>query len=203
MPAIMLHPAASAADLVLDCDPLKHNPGHLFLCQPHAIQIIQLVEATPPPRRISSVILSSSAGSSYPSTSDDDDPSSCSSYCSSIVTPDESSHTRQPVPWTDDTYSTRMKRVHAWRDAFLKATCTVPEPQTPSLKRKSNPHQTDDDAVSHTSKRSRDGHSISRLTGHPCPACDTLFPSLSSLQKHGRAKNIHEACRVAVEYDLE
>ncbi|KAF8415598.1 hypothetical protein L210DRAFT_3524264 [Boletus edulis BED1] len=59
--------------------------------------------------------------------------------------------------------------------------------------------------VSRTSKRSRsrDGHSISRLNGHPCPACDTLFPSLSTLRKHGSNSNISEACRVAVKYNFE
>ncbi|KAF8554310.1 hypothetical protein OG21DRAFT_1412796 [Imleria badia] len=210
---------------MLECDPLKPNTGHLYLCQPHTVQIIQLVEATPPPRCISSVIRSSypvsssSSSSSYPSTSTSDE--DCSSYCSSIVTPDDSSHDREPIPWTDDTYSTRMKRVHAWRDAFVKATCTLsgasiapaspppseapPDARSTSLKRKSNPHQTDDDTVSHTSKRSRsrDGHSISRLNGHPCPACDTLFPSLSSLRKHGHSPNIPEACRVAVDYNFE
>ncbi|KAF8141875.1 hypothetical protein EV363DRAFT_1248891, partial [Boletus edulis] len=216
----MFHPSSdSASSLVhmLDCDPLKQNPGHLYLCQPHTIQIIQLVEATPPPRCISSAICSSSTGSSstssYPSTSDSDE--DCTSYCSSIVTPDDSSHTHEPIPWTDDTYSTRMKRVHAWRDAFVKATCTLscastspsslPDRRSPSLKRKTNPHQTDDDTVSRTSKRSRsrDGHSISRLNGHPCPACDTLFPSLSTLRKHGSNSNISEACRVAVKYNFE
>ncbi|KAG8220777.1 hypothetical protein J3R82DRAFT_2209 [Butyriboletus roseoflavus] len=113
---------------MLDCDPRKPNTGHLYLRQPHTIQIIQLVEATPPPRPISSVIQStsvasssSSSASSYPYTSDSDE--DCSSYCSSMVTPDKSSHDRDPVPWTDDTYNTRMKRVHAWRDGFVKATC--------------------------------------------------------------------------------
>lgn len=241
----MFHPSSPSLVHMLDCDPLKPNTGHLYLCQPHTIQIIQLVEATPPPRCISSVIRSSSlasdsdssdSNSSYPSTSDSDE--DCTSYCSSIITPDDSSHDREPIPWTDDTYSTRMKRVHAWRDAFVKATCTLsgasiapaspppsdalPDARSTSLKRKSNPHQTDDDTVrpfslarsrrplirpqvSHTSKRSRsrDGHSISRLTGHPCPACDTLFPSRSSLRKHGHSPDIPEACRIAVEYNFE
>ncbi|KAH0836494.1 hypothetical protein J3R83DRAFT_8130 [Lanmaoa asiatica] len=151
MPAIMFHPSSSASSSsighMLDCDPLKPNTGHLYVCQPHTIQIIQLVEAPPPPRRISSVIQSTSAGSSsassYPSTSDSEE-EDCSSYCSSIVTPDESSHDRDPIPWTDDTYSTRMKRVHAWRDGFVKATYPLAEARTSPLKRKSNPHQDDD-----------------------------------------------------------
>ena len=122
----MLHPSSSSSSIghMLDCDPLKPNPGHLYLRQPHAIQIIQLVEGPPPPRRISSVIHSTSSASSYPSTSDSEE--DCSSYCSSMVTPAESSHQRDPIPWTDDTYTTRMKRVHAWRDAFVKATCPAP-----------------------------------------------------------------------------
>lgn len=155
--------SASSSSLVrmLDCDPVKQNLNHRYLCQPRTIQIIQLVEATPPPRRISSVISSSacsSSTSSYPSTSDSEEDRS--SYCSSIVTPDDSSHNRAPIMWTDDTYNTRMKRVHAWRDAFVKATCTLsgasptspspyalPDARSLSLKRKTNPHQADDDTV--------------------------------------------------------
>lgn len=162
MPAIMF--PSSSSDLVhaIDCD-LKQSPGHLFVRQPHTIQIIQLVEGPPPPPRpIESVIQTSSAGSSSASscpTSSDED---CSSYCSSVITPDHSA----PVQWTDDTYSTRMKRVHAWRDGFVKATSTCPvsgacaspaalcplsdappEPRAPSLKRKTHPPQTEDDSV--------------------------------------------------------
>ncbi|KIJ65227.1 hypothetical protein HYDPIDRAFT_89043 [Hydnomerulius pinastri MD-312] len=188
---------------MLGYDQSKVNPGHLYVRQPHAIQIIQLVEGPPPPRRISSVIESSSAGSSsassYPSTSDSEE--ECSSYCSSVVTPNESSQDREPVAWTDDTYNTRMKRVYDWRDGFTKATNARSSP----LKRKMNQHQADDDIVSHSSKRSRsrDGHSISRITGHPCPACDTPFPTPQSLRKHGRTPNVSEACRIAVEYNFE
>lgn len=157
----MFHPSSDLVHM-LNCDPLKQNTGHLYFCQPHTIQIIQLVEATPPPRCISSSSSpASSSVSSYPSTSDSEE--DCSSYCSSIITPDDSSHSREPIPWTDDSYSTRMKRVHAWRDASVKATCTFagasvgplsPSPsdapsdtRPPSLKRKSNPHHADDDTV--------------------------------------------------------
>lgn len=147
MSAIMLHPSSASSSSfghMLDRDPLKPTSAHLYVCQPHTIQIIQLVEAPPPPRRISSVIQSTSAGSSSasasscPSTSDSEE--DCSSYCSSVVTPDNSSHDREPVPWTDDTYNTRMKRVHAWRDGFVKATSLL-APTSP-MKRK-----TDDDTV--------------------------------------------------------
>jgi hypothetical protein len=106
-------------------DPYKDkvNPGHLYVRQPHdAIQIIQLVEASPPPRRISSDIESSfSSGSSYPSTSDSEDDEDCSSYCSSFVTPPHPSQHREPVVWTDDTYDVRMKRIQKWRDNSMSA----------------------------------------------------------------------------------
>ncbi|KIK92987.1 hypothetical protein PAXRUDRAFT_146071 [Paxillus rubicundulus Ve08.2h10] len=200
----MLHPSTSIGTSLhmLAYDQSKVNPGHLYVRQPHTIQIIQLVEGPPPPRRISSVIESSSASSSSasscPSTSDSE--AECSSYCSSIVTPDESSHDREPAPWTDDTYDTRMKRVYDWRDGFTQATNS----RTSPLKRKVTQHQADDD-VSHCSKRSRsrDGHSIPRLIGYPCPACDTPFPTPQSLRKHGCTDDVSEACRVAVEYNFE
>jgi hypothetical protein len=115
-PAIVHH--------ILDCDPYKQStqPGHLYVRQ--SLQIIQLVEAPPPPPRISSIIPSSPSTSSCPSSSDDDE-EDCSSYCSSLVTPGDSSHAHEPIQWTDDTYNTRMKRVHAWRDGFVKATCSL------------------------------------------------------------------------------
>lgn len=187
-------------------DQPKVNPNHLYVYEPHAIQIIQLVEGPPPPRRISSVIESSSSGcssaSSCPSSSDSEE---CSSYCSSIVTPNESSRDQEPVPWTDDTFNIRMKRVCDWRDGFTKATSALTDSRNPSLKRKMNQHQIDDDTLSHCSKRSRsrDGGSLSRLTGHPCPACDTPFSSLQGLRKHGSMPNVSEACRIAVEYNFE
>ncbi|KAG2064788.1 hypothetical protein BDR04DRAFT_1109581 [Suillus decipiens] len=181
----------------------KVNPGHLYVRD--AIQIIQLVEASPPPRRISSDIDSSSygfsSGSSYPSTSDSEDEEDCSSYCSSFVTP---SQDREPVVRTDDTYDIRMKRIQNWRDNSIKAMSVSPEPRSSSLKRKLNQNQTDDD-VSHTPKRSRsrDPHSVSRLFGHSCTACDTPFSSRQSLRQHGRTPHISEACRIAVEYNFE
>ncbi|KAG2122673.1 hypothetical protein BD769DRAFT_1473820 [Suillus cothurnatus] len=187
-------------------DPYKDkvNPGHLYVRQPHdAIQIIQLVEASPPPRRISSDIESSfSSGSSYPSTSDSEDDEDCSSYCSSFVTPPHPSQHREPVVWTDDTYDVRMKRIQKWRDNSMSA---LAEPRSSSLKRKLNQNQIDDDLVSHTSKRSRsrDPHNASRLLGHSCTACDTPFSSRQSLRQHGRTPYISEACRIAVEYNFE
>ncbi|KAG2358972.1 hypothetical protein BDR07DRAFT_1416143 [Suillus spraguei] len=134
----------------------KVNPGHLYVRD--AIQIIQLVEASPPPRRISSDI-------------------------------------EEPVVRTDDTYDVRMKRIQNWRDNSIKAMTLSSQPRSLSLKRKLNQNQTDDD-VSHTPKRSRsrDPHSVSRLFGHSCTACDTPFSSRQSLRQHGRTPHISEAC---------
>ncbi|KAG1738936.1 uncharacterized protein EDB91DRAFT_1223792 [Suillus paluster] len=208
---IMLHPSTSQSSIgVSPFDPYneKVNPGHLYVRQPHAIQIIQLVEASPPPPRISSLIDSSSSGfssgSSYPSTSDSED-EDCSSYCSSFATPPDSSQDREPVVWTDDTYDVRMKRIQNWRDHLTKAISASPEPRSSSLKRKLNQNQTDDDIVSHSPKRSRsrDPQSPSRLLGHPCTACDTPFSSRQSLRQHGLTPHISEACRIAVEYNFE
>lgn len=207
----MLHPSTYPSSIgasplhMLEFDQSKVSPSHLYVCQPHSIQIIQLVEGPPPPRRISSVIESSSSGSSSASSCpSSSDPEVCSSYCSSIVTPDESSRDQEPVPWTDDTFNVRMKRVYDWRDGFTTSALT--DSRNSSLKRKMNQHQIDDDdTASHYSKRScsRDGRSPSRLTGHPCPACDTPFWTVQSLRKHGRMPNVSEACRIAVEYDFE
>lgn len=176
-------------------DPYKEkvNPGHLYVRD--AVQIIQLVEASPPPRPASSSY-GFSSGSSYPSTSDSEDEEDCSSYCSSFVTP--SSQDREPVAWTDDTYDIRMKRIHNWRDHSIKAMSASAEP---SLKRKLNQNQTDDD-LSHTPKRSR-SRDAQRLLGYSCTACDTPFSSRQSLRQHGRAPLISEACRIAVEYNFE
>lgn len=209
---IMLHSQTSigVSPHMFDSYKEKVNPGHLYVRQPHdAIQIIQLVEASPPPRRISSAIESSSygfsSGSSYPSTSDSEDEEDCSSYCSSFVTPPHPSQDREPVVWTDDTYDVRMKRIQNWRDNSMKAMSASAEPRSSSLKRKLNQNQLDDDLVSHTPKRSRsrDPHSASRLLGHSCTACDTPFSSRQSLRQHGRTPHISEACRIAVEYNFE
>lgn len=170
----LIHPSNSHSSIgvvsqhMFDPYDEKVNPSHLYVCQPHAIQIIQLVEGPPPPPRISSPIESSSAGSSsgssYPSTSDSED-DNCSSYCSSYVTPSDPSQDREPVVWTDDTYHVRMKRISVWRNNSLKAMSpsagtsliwlqsTLPhsnisiEPRSSSLKRKLDRNQTDDDSV--------------------------------------------------------
>lgn len=195
---IMLH-TQSSIGVMFDPYKEKVNPGHLYVRD--AIQIIQLVEASPPPRPdIESSSYGFSSGSSYPSTSDSEDEEDCSSYCSSFVTP---SQDREHVVWTDDTYDIRMKRVQNWRDNSIKAMCASPEPCSLSLKRKLNQNQTDDDLHTPKRSRSRDPNSASRLLGHSCTACDIPFSSRQSLRQHGRTPHISEACRIAVEYNFE
>ncbi|EGN95082.1 hypothetical protein SERLA73DRAFT_125413 [Serpula lacrymans var. lacrymans S7.3] len=169
--------------------PSKLSPAHLYVRQPHAIQIIQLVEGPPPPpRRISSV--------------------DCSSYCSSYMTPEHSSEDREIAPTSDDTFAIRMKRVCDWRENLTKAMGASPGPSPSSspLKRKTYPCETDNDNLSQSSKRSRsrDEQSPSpTLSVHSCAACDASFPSRQSLRQHGRTSQASDACRIAVEYDFE
>ncbi|KAI6009220.1 hypothetical protein EDC04DRAFT_2581681 [Pisolithus marmoratus] len=157
----------------------KVPSGHLYVREPHAIQIIQLVEAPPPPRNI---------------TSEEE----CSSYCSSVVPPDESCKDCELVPWTDAGYNTRLKRLHLWRDTVTRdesSSCSSP------VKRKLNPHHDDDDNSSHyPSKRS---YTASRSSGYMCSACDMPFPSQPSLHQHARTPLASEACRAAVNYHFE
>ncbi|KAI6111621.1 hypothetical protein EV401DRAFT_1868293 [Pisolithus croceorrhizus] len=182
----------------------KVPSGHLYVREPHAIQIIQLVEASPPPpRNISS--------------SDEEE---CSSYCSSVVTPDESCKDREPAPWADDTYSIRMKRVHLWRDAVTKGTLSpricprfltsfgFSDPSSPCssspLKRKLNSHHDDDDNSSrYPSKPPKRSFTTSSPSGYMCSACDMPFPSQPSLYQHARMPLASEACRAAVDYHFE
>ncbi|KAA1469003.1 hypothetical protein DENSPDRAFT_878576 [Dentipellis sp. KUC8613] len=142
----------------LTCSP-KHAPNpHLFVRQPHALQIIQLVECTSPPPQTkypASLIPSSSYPSddsdndSYESAStppEDDEP--CSSYCSSAA--DEPCSAPLPPlpplqyprdPTIDDTYAVRMRRIRAWRDALLAKESTLSDssaPIPPSRKRKAS-----------------------------------------------------------------
>lgn len=126
----MLYPSSSPSYLgpsplhdmlAFDGSKLSPAPGHLYVRQQHAI--IQLVEGPPPsPRDITSVVQSSaSAHSSYPSTSDSEE--ECTSYCSSVMTPDESTNDYAPVPYDNSFYS-RMKRVYEWRNGFMPAADT-------------------------------------------------------------------------------
>ncbi|KIM51737.1 hypothetical protein SCLCIDRAFT_142630 [Scleroderma citrinum Foug A] len=185
--------------LAFDGSKLSPAPGHLYVRQQHAI--IQLVEGPPPsPRDITSVVQSSaSAHSSYPSTSDSEE--DCTSYCSSVMTPDESTNDYAPVPYDNSFYS-RMKRVYEWRNGFMPAADTYVLPSSPH-KRKLDSYQAEyDDGFSHVSKRSST-RDPSRLNGYLCSACDAPFPTRQSLAHHGRVPQASEACRIAVEYNLE
>lgn len=112
----------------------KPNTNALYIRQPCALQVIQLVECSPPPRqpytpsRISSYVdssdASSSSSSSAPmSSSPDEDESeseSPESYCSSDAasSPLAPSPPASRDPTVDDTFRIRMKRIHAWRDTL-------------------------------------------------------------------------------------
>ena len=110
----------------------------LYLCQqPAVVEIIQLIEVdAPPPRQLASDFASSSAssssasqsassssshsgsGSDYCETSESEESESvCTSYCSS----DEEEMKERKIMFYDDTYSTRLSRVLAWRENFAKA----------------------------------------------------------------------------------
>lgn len=203
----MLHPSSSPSSL--GPSPLKDMlaldskvpSGHLYVREPHAIQIIQLVEGPPPsPRNISSVIQSASAESSYPSTSESDE-EECSSYCSSVVTPYESCKDHEPAPWTDDTYDIRMKRVHLWRDAVTK---DLPSPCSSPLKPKLYSYHDDDDNSSrYPSKQPKRSLTTPSPSGYVCSACDVPFSSQPSLYQHARMPLASEACRAAVDYHFE
>ncbi|EIW78911.1 hypothetical protein CONPUDRAFT_83310 [Coniophora puteana RWD-64-598 SS2] len=187
------------------------SPNHLYVRQPHAIQIIQLVEGPPPPRRVSSVAYSSSycsSASSCPTSSsdeeDEDDCTDSSSYCSSYVS-DEAS-LGQKVLWTDETHDIRMKRVTSWRDVAAKALAAESSSSSsrPSLKRKAQSLGVQEDSPCSKRSRSPDGRAapVRTFPSHACPACDTPFYSPQALREHGRTQD-NEACRVAVDYDFE
>jgi len=207
------------ASIALDIDHPKVNPAHLYL---RTVQIIQLVEGPPPPRRITSTIDNTSSSSSdcesSSSSSDSDSASLCSSYCSSDLPPEHlSSETSQALHSADangsddETFSVRMKRILAWRENFASTmgttTCSGNDLSL-ALKRKSDEHG-NDDAHSHSSKRSRSQKSSqaglcgTTLDAHSCPACDAFFPSRQRLRQHGLDAGSNGACSVAVEYAFE
>jgi len=218
----MLDPLSFSSDLLT-----KFPSGHVYLRQPHTVQIIQLTEGPPPsPRHIAS----GSAASSYDyltedsqsSDGDDEDEESvCTSYCSSDLPPeqhksplcnDESIAVRPGL--SSQTYSTPLKRILAWRENFSSQLSDTLSDHSfsSSLKRKifiGNDDDQDDDNVSHSSKRSRSQTSMGEgsvvsLDMHSCPACDASFPTPQSLRQHGRdAEATNEACSVAVEYAFE
>ncbi|KAI0342956.1 hypothetical protein BDW22DRAFT_1428412 [Trametopsis cervina] len=180
-------------------------------------EVIQLIEVPAPPRQqhpstitSSSVASSSSYSASCDSEASESEP--CSSYCSS----DEESLEESPHGCYDDTYSTRLTRVLAWRDGFGKAMGVAFAPgdstsahSPPFLKRRI---ENDDDAMSQSSKRSRSSTGAHpnakalarrRLSSHCCSACDSDFATPQGLQEHAQHSKLGDACRVAVEYGLE
>ncbi|TFK39541.1 hypothetical protein BDQ12DRAFT_603704 [Crucibulum laeve] len=203
----------------------KVASSHLYLRQPHTVQIIQLVEGPPPPpRRMGSVIEDSSASSSSScdysseyseSAVSDEEESVCSSYCSSaspeeeLEFPSKLDSSALSTEAASDTFNVRMKRILVWRenfDADLSATLSDSAfSSSPSLKRKINSDEDDEDNVSHSSKRSRSQSpaSDSSLGALSCPACDASFFTHQSLRQHGRDGKANEACCVAVEYAFE
>lgn len=114
----MLAPSSlHTVDVVDDVD-RKFNATHLYY-QPHAVQIIQLVECSPPARILSPESFASSSGSSSSYCSEEE--SECSSYCSSVEPLAENSSPAfvhdEPSPLSE-TYNIRMKRILAWREDF-------------------------------------------------------------------------------------
>ncbi|KAI6123385.1 hypothetical protein EDD16DRAFT_646751 [Pisolithus croceorrhizus] len=131
-------------------------------------------------------------------TSSEESDDESSSFCSSVVTPDESCEDLEPAPWTGDTYDILIQRVHLWRDAVAK---DVSYSRSLPLKRKPDSYYDDDDSSSRPSpKRSC---TTSRSSGYMCSACDTPFPSQQSLHQHARIPHAHEACQAAVGYHFE
>ncbi|KAI0369760.1 hypothetical protein BV20DRAFT_1113474 [Pilatotrama ljubarskyi] len=216
-----LHPYAHPDSSFMNKDA---PTGHLYLHQQRTVEVIQLIEVPAPPPRshpYTSIASSSFVSSSCDSSDDDseEDESVCSSYCSS----EEDADVNQ-APVYDDTYKTRLNRVLAWREGFVKAVDaeeSLPAPPSSpvsaspasSLKRKADSDvefDSDDDTSSQSSKRSR---SLSpqeripwqqrRFSTHSCPACDTGFSSLQSLRQHGKEAFANDACREAVEYGFE
>ncbi|THU88076.1 hypothetical protein K435DRAFT_842317 [Dendrothele bispora CBS 962.96] len=199
----------------------KLSATHLYCHQQHTVQIIQLVEAPPPPRRVlnNDSYYSSSSSSDYSESEEDvDEDEDCSSYCSSeddaeaMPSPQQQLHSK-PISLdassSTETYSIRMKRILAWRENFsahMSATLSEPSLST-SLKRKINIDD-HDDAMSHSSKRSRSesSHSgASSLGALSCPACDASFDTRQDLRQHGREAlaGANEACFTAVDYAFE
>jgi hypothetical protein len=204
----------------------KFNATRLC-CQTPAVQIIQLVECTPPPRRIispeslyassSSAPTSSSSCSEEEEEEEEEDESECSSYCSSEEPVAGAEYSSPQSAPSADTYNIRMKRILAWREDFSShLSSTLSDPSiTSSLKRKiSISADYNNDAMSHSSKRSRSqlssrgqGTNSSRtsLGALSCPACDASFDTRQDLRQHGHdaRAGAKEACFVAVDYAFE
>ncbi|KIM88237.1 hypothetical protein PILCRDRAFT_85490 [Piloderma croceum F 1598] len=195
----------------------QHKPidlAHLYCRQPYAVEIIQLVEVPAPARRfpiVSSSIASSSSScysseseSEYSSDDDDNAESAGSSYCSSDSSEQMNSEEEEEVSKPDETYDTRVTRVHAWRATFAKDMGIDILPIQHTKRKIADDIDIDEDDGSHSSKRSRPHHvrSTSALTTHTCAACDASFSTRQILRQHGEAQT-NEACRIAVEYDFE
>ncbi len=136
LPRAALPPAMFNDDIYPPSLDKDYRPQPLFVCQPYALQIIQLVECSPPPpqqKYSPSRISSSSSYSSSQSDADAYDSSSESlsdgtSYCSSAQ------DSAPPVPLSfdnrdpslDDTYRTRQRRVSLWRDTVYSRDVATP-----------------------------------------------------------------------------
>jgi hypothetical protein len=223
-PADAARPYISSPNLIMINAPSGHqakvDPSHLYLSRQSAVEIIQLIEVAPPSRRqpspsVDSSSVASSSSSCYSSLTEgeypSDDESVCSSYCSSD-TPEQLVSLRcdgEEVSKPDESYDTRVTRVHAWREKSAKDMGFLLSdtlPMSPA-KRKAldDACVIDSDSVSQSSKRSRLHHAqnASVLTMHLCAACDASFPTRQNLRQHGQAAQANEACRIAVEYDFE
>lgn len=136
---IMLSDSASyLRSLMIDDDKPKVDLAHLYCHKQYAVEIIQLIEVPPPSRRFpsspidpSSIASSSSccsysdSESDYTSDYDDDAESVGPSYCSSD-NPGGINDEQEEISTPDETYDTRVIRVHAWRESFAKAMSLIP-----------------------------------------------------------------------------
>jgi hypothetical protein len=112
-------------DSLMIRDQHKFDLANLYCRQPYAVEIIQLVEVPPPARRfpIDSSSIASSSSSCYSSECESEYSSEAesagSSYCSSDSSEQMNSE-EEEVSKPDETYGTRVTRVHAWRASFAK-----------------------------------------------------------------------------------
>ncbi|THH10752.1 hypothetical protein EW145_g1112 [Phellinidium pouzarii] len=196
-------------------------PHEYYLHQQPRIEIIELIEVPPPTRRehISVPDSSSSGSDSYASSSSEEESSAVESYCSSEDHDEvyRSSSAEETKPMRgDNSFQARMRRIEQWRNAYAKAVGAELAPSPSRIKRKCGSNDDDDDddddTFSRSSKRSRQGSmsgsaststSASARSVHSCSACDASFPDRNSLHKHGFNPRTNDACRAAVEYDIE
>ncbi|KAI6121092.1 hypothetical protein F5141DRAFT_1087642 [Pisolithus sp. B1] len=137
-------------------------------------------------------------------TSSQESDDECSSYYSSVVSPDKSYKDHEPASRSDDTYYMRMQRVHLWRDSVAKG-ITSSSHSLP-LKRKMSASHDDDgnwarlppQSSPSPSKPSKWPCTTSRPSGYMCSACNVPFLSQQSLHQHACMPHAHEACQAAV-----